>query len=224
MGVATHAEYCRGHGCFRSRHCGAHRRHLAEVRRHLEGVPIEAYALRHFASGTDYDERWDSPPMVSHLAAHAAPSSPAPRRAFGWRRRLRNGCLVSPLPPQMSEKVLLRLRNFAVAATQQWAVTTLRFFLNFWVASCRMHIGETDPCLYGCRASDHFPHYLQCPFRRSAISSTTGREVGGVSVSHCFGICDGDGAENLEEDSSARRSPIATLRCASVACRRTPTA
>lgn len=170
-----------------------------------------AYPLSHFASRTDYDERWDSPPMVSHLAARDSAPGPAPptriRVAAAIVQRMSR---VAPIgTPRMSEKVLLRLRTFAVAATQHWAVTTLRCSLNFWVTSCRMHIGEPGSCLYGCRASDHFAHYLTCPFIRSAVSSITGRDVGGASVSDCFGICDGDGAADLEE--AFKRAALATF-------------
>lgn len=70
-----------------------------------------------------------------------------------------------------------------------------------------MHIGEVDPCKYDCRARDHLAHYLVCPFLRRAISSVSGCDVCGVSVSECFGIADGEGAADLEAGFGEQRWP-----------------
>lgn len=117
----------------------------------LMGVPTEALPLSHYASGVDYDERWDSPPMVSHLATHVGPPVPlpAPRVLVAEAIAQRMARVVPAGTSAFSDAVLKRLRSFTVGATQHWAVTTLRFYLNFWVTSCRMQIGDPDSCLYG---------------------------------------------------------------------------
>lgn len=176
----------------------------------LRGVPLEAFPLRHFGDGVGYDARWDAPPMVAHLEAHSAPPDPpAPVRI--WVAAAVTQRMPSVVPagaPEMSPSVLDRLQAFAASATPQWAVVTMRLFLNLWVTSCRMHICDADPCLYGCRARDTFAHYLVCPYVRGALSAVTSCDVSGASVSECFGIQGGRGLETLE--SAFRRAALAT--------------
>lgn len=101
----------------------------------LRGVPIEAFPLSHFGSGVYYDELWDSPPMVFHLAAHMGPpsQSPPPRGWIAEALVQRMARVAPPATPGISAGVLRRLRALAVGMTQPWAVTILRIFLNLWV-------------------------------------------------------------------------------------------
>lgn len=124
------------------------------------------------------------PPMVERIATYTTrlPSARPPRAWVYAAVRDRLSLILPDRSDVPQDLDIDGIRRFVSALSPQWSVTSMRFYLNLWTTSHRMHIAEPEGCLFGCRGADNFRHYVVCPFLRNAIEALGAGVAAGGSV------------------------------------------
>lgn len=132
--------------------------------------------------------------------------APAPVREWvAIRGRMQK--IAGDEAPVLAGPFFSRLRAFTRDLPAQWAVTTMRFFLNCWTTTRRMHLCAPEDCIFGCAAPDALGHYMVCLQVRVVLEGAGMGPCVGLSLSDCFGL-----HNRPLEDTSAAFMHVAVAR------------